>query len=96
MAKKQMSYKGHAITIDEDGDRATITIDGEYQAGARLHSKEFPAWMSECAYFMAPDVGRMAKHLVDNFHILTSDATMPEMRLQRVKKGAGAKPARRS
>lgn len=77
MAVREFSYKGKDVSIDQPDDQhAEVKID-DRTFGFSLHGEPLPMWMCDEAYFGAPELDEVIRHLVDYWHVVTDDDNKP-------------------
>lgn len=73
MANWKMSYKGRDIGVEQsDEEHAEVTIDDRTFAFT-LHDGPLRMWMCDEAYFGAPELPDVIKHLVDYWYVITDE-----------------------
>lgn len=73
MAVRQFSYKGKDVSVDQPDDQhAEVKIE-DRTFDFTLHGGSLPMWMCEDAYFGAPELDDVIRHLVDYWYIVTDD-----------------------
>jgi hypothetical protein len=70
MATTKLPYKGKEIVIEEEGDKATVTVDGKEFPCTR-HPGTLSMWHCDDGYFASPELKEVAKHIVDYLYIFT-------------------------
>lgn len=73
MAVREFSYKGKQVSVDQDDDqRAEVKIDGRTFVFSQ-QGHNLPMWMCDEAYFGAPALDEVVRHLVDYWYIVTDE-----------------------